>query len=122
MWFSVSKTCWCQGLMSKDWSNSTAVAKAFSIGPQEAKAVANLQSHVEPFLVKELKACVATRGMRSFLTHDVLGKGLFNTGYTSASGTCEAWVSALTNTEDGETDPWSFVFILDAELVGINWN
>ncbi|CAK9102225.1 unnamed protein product [Durusdinium trenchii] len=84
-----------------DWSNATAVSKAFSIGKLEAAAVSNLQSHVEPSLVKRLKEVVATRGLRSFLGHDVFGRGVFNTGWSSGSGSCEAWVSVMTNLDDG---------------------
>ena len=39
--------------------------------------------------------------MKNFLSHEVLGRGLFNTSYSSASGSSEAWVSQMTNGEDG---------------------
>ena len=82
----------------------TAVSKAFNIGKLESAAVSNLQANVEPFIVTKLKKCVSSRGMRTFLSHDVLGKGLFNTGYSSASGCSEPWVSVMTNTENGRLD------------------
>ncbi|CAK9105767.1 Uncharacterized protein SCF082_LOCUS49288, partial [Durusdinium trenchii] len=69
-----------------DWSNSTAVCKAFQIGKWEGAAVSCLQANVEPAIVSMLRDCVSTRGMRSFISHEVVGRGCFNTGWTSASG------------------------------------
>lgn len=48
-----------------------------------------------------LRDCVSTRGMRSFISHEVVGRGCFNAGWTSASGNQESWHSQLTNGQDG---------------------
>ena len=80
--------------------------RVFNIGKTEAGAVSNLQSHVEKAIVSELKQSVAKRGIKNFLAHDILARGVLNTGYTSASGNSEAWVSMMTNLEDASTVIW----------------
>ena len=80
--------------------------RVFSIGKAEAGAVSNLQAHVERVIVCELKQCLAKRGIKNFLSHDILAKGVLNTGYTSASGNSEAWVSIMTNLEDASIVIW----------------
>ena len=96
----------CPFGFAQDWGNCTAVMRVFSIGKTEAGAVSNLQSHVEGVIVSELKQCVAKRGIKNFLSHDILAKGVLNTGYTSASGNSEAWVSIMTNLEDAAIVIW----------------
>ena len=75
--------------------------KAFSIGKTEAAAVSQLQASVEPSTLKVLKESVSKRGMKSFLSHEVISKGYFSSGFASASGCSESWVSVTTNLEDG---------------------
>ena len=86
---------------AKDWSNSTAVCKAFSIGKWEGAAVSALQSCIEKPAVAALQDCVAKRGMKGFLTHEVLGRGVFSTGWTSGGGATESWTAVMTNADDG---------------------
>lgn len=92
--------------MIKDWSNATAVSRAFSLGKAEAAAVSALQSGIDKAIVSELKLAVAKRGLRSFMSHDVLGKGFFSLGFSSARGSSESWVSEMTNTDDQQTVSW----------------
>lgn len=66
--------------MIKDWSNATAVSRAFSLGKGEAAAVSALQSGIDKTIVNELKLAVAKGRLRSFMSHDVLGKGFFSVG------------------------------------------
>ena len=76
--------------------------KAFSIGKQEALAVVNLQSKVHASVLKQLKIEVSKRGLRSFLTHEAIARRVFNTGFSSAVSTNEAWDHVLTNSDDQE--------------------
>ena len=92
----------------KDWTNTTAVSKAFALGKTESMAVVNLQSYVNPAMVAMLKGLVGVRGMRGYLSHDLLARGLLNTGHTSASGSCEAWASPMTNLDDGKVATWQW--------------
>ena len=75
----------------------TAVAKAFQIGRVEAQAMMALSSGIHRDVCKELRAAVAKRGMRWFITNDAVAKGMFNTSWTSASGPSEPWAGHLTN-------------------------
>lgn len=59
-----------------------------------------LHTMVEPQVLKELCKAVSLRGMRFFLTNEVVGKGYFNPAFTSASSGSEAWASPLTNGAD----------------------
>ncbi|CAK9000672.1 unnamed protein product [Durusdinium trenchii] len=81
----------------KDWENVSAVSRAFNIGRSEAAAASNLQSRVDPSVTTSLKAAVAMRGLRSFITHDLIAKGTFNDGFTSGQGATEPWTQELTN-------------------------
>ncbi|CAK9014178.1 FO synthase subunit 1, partial [Durusdinium trenchii] len=85
-----------------DWSKASSLVKAFSIGKQEALAVVNLQSKVHASVLKQLKIEVSKRGLRSFLTHEAIARGVFNTGFSSAVSTNEAWDHVLTNSDDQE--------------------
>lgn len=102
----------CFGVSFKDWDNLTAVAKAFSIGRVEAQAMQALFGNIESSVANELRAAVAQRGMRWFITNDLVGKGCFSTSWTSATGAFEPWVAQLTNASDQKlvpvTDVWSF--------------
>ncbi len=85
---------------SEDWDNASAVSKAFSIGRAESGAVSNLQSRVNQTVLTMLKDAVAQRGMRTFITHDLIWKGAFNDGWTSAQGATEAWTQEFSNGQD----------------------
>ena len=87
-------------LLHEDWENASAIAKAFQIGRAESGAVANLQSKINGEVVRMLKDAVSQRGMRSFITHDLIWKGAFNDGWSSGHGSTEAWVQELTNGAD----------------------
>ena len=71
---------WTSALMlsAQEWHNATAVAKAYAIGKGEAGR---------------------------FLTHEMIAKGLFSTGFSSGSGFAEAWNHQLINKHDGELEP-----------------
>lgn len=103
--------------MCEDWGNATAISRAFNIGKQESNAVSNLQSNVTMETRLRLKAVIKTKGMRNFLHHEVIGRGLFNVGFSSASGPTEGWVSAMTNTDSSELVLWLIVFFPQFVLV-----
>ena len=84
----------------EEWENIAAISKAFAIGRMEAQAVSNLHGRISPALVALLRSAVAKRGMRSFITNELIAKGSFNHGWTSAQGSTEAWVGMLTNSDD----------------------
>ena len=69
----------------------------------------NLHGSVHQEVVRKLKSVISAKGMRAFLHHEAIGKGLFNVGFTSAFGPMEAWVSQMTNTEDTTLVPWRFL-------------
>eukprot|EP00435_Cladocopium_sp_Y103_P026994 s4752_g6.t1 len=60
------------GLGLLEWGNLSAVTKAFGIGRSEAQAVIVLSADIQRPVLKELCKAVSVRGMRSFLTHEVL--------------------------------------------------
>lgn len=82
----------------QDWSKATGLARAFNIGPKESQAVYALLCHVPEDIRNRLEAAVKVRGMSRLISHDVIGKGCFNLGWTSASGSTESWSEELTNT------------------------
>ena len=84
------------------WDNASAIARAFSIGKNEAAAIANLTTKVSHKVVATLQDAFRSRGMRPFLLHEVVGEGLFNQAFTSGVGTLEPWSRALTNNDDDE--------------------
>ncbi|CAK9045232.1 unnamed protein product [Durusdinium trenchii] len=96
----LSKASFGSAKQHKDWGSATAIVRAFQIGKAEAAAVSNLQSGVEKEVVVILKKEVSIRGLRSYLGHEIVAKGLFNTGYSSSSGATEQWVSVCTNLDD----------------------
>ncbi|CAK9064704.1 FO synthase subunit 1 [Durusdinium trenchii] len=61
-----------QNFADEEWDNVTAISRAFSIGRSESQAVSNLQTKVDPEVLRHLQDAVSRRGMRSFLTHEVL--------------------------------------------------
>ncbi|CAK9036023.1 unnamed protein product [Durusdinium trenchii] len=85
---------------SSEWSQSTTIARAFSIGAKEAEAVSNLMCKVPATVVETLCAAVRVRGMARFLSHEAIAKSVFNTGWSSGMVACEAWKDQLTNKED----------------------
>ena len=94
----------------EDWHSATQVARAFSIGKMEAQAISNLQDKIHPEIVQLLKEATRRRGMRQFMTHELLGTDAFNTGFSSGqSGAMVAWAVDLTNNADNELDSWFHV-------------
>ena len=90
-----------QHVVSEDWHSVTSIARAFSIGDKEAKSVSYLQTKVEKTMVEKLRTSVRTRGMRQWLTHDVLAAEMFNVGWSSGkTGSLIAWQAELTNLAD----------------------
>lgn len=83
----------------------SAVAKAFQIGRVEAQAMMALSTGIHPTVCRELRAAVAKRGMRWFITNDLVAKGVFNVSWTSASGPTESWAGHLTNGSDHRLVP-----------------
>lgn len=89
-------------LIDQEWESHTKIARAFKIGSKEALAVSNLQERVAPQVVQRLLTDVRPRGMKNWLSHDIVAKGLFNEGFSSATGTADAWQEACTNGNDLE--------------------
>eukprot|EP00438_Fugacium_kawagutii_P006468 Skav206265 [mRNA] locus=scaffold265:244596:255091:- [translate_table: standard] len=81
----------------REWSSATGLARAFSIGPKESQAVYSLLCKVPEAIRDRLEAAVKTRGMSKLLSHDVIGKGCFDLGWTSASGSTESWFDSATD-------------------------
>ncbi len=101
----IGSETFCFGYL-KDWQDATQVARAFQIGRLESVAVSHLKERVDPEIVLLLKQAVRSRGMRQFLTHDVIAREFFNLGYTSgASGAFTAWNVELSNNQDGVLAP-----------------
>lgn len=53
----------------------------------------------------KLKQAVAIRGLRTFVTHDAISKGVFSLGFSSGQGPAEAWAPILTNSDDNAVAP-----------------
>ena len=52
-------------------------------------------------MVHELRESVRQRGMRQWLSHDILSQEMFNLGWSSGkTGALIAWQAELTNKED----------------------
>lgn len=79
--------------------------KIFQIGERESEAVSNLQDKVDLGVVQELRGIVRCRGMRRFLSHELIARGLFNKGFTSGTGVFDGWAEQLTNGSDGKLVP-----------------
>ena len=82
---------------TQEWDDALSVARAFSIGRAESEAVSNLMERVSKEVVSELKEASRCRGMRQWLTHEVIAKDAFNKGWSSGSGPFAAWSVELTN-------------------------
>ncbi|CAK9097611.1 FO synthase subunit 1 [Durusdinium trenchii] len=85
-----------------EWNDAGKVARAFNVGKLESEAIVALQSKIHHDIVDELKSATRTRGMRSFVTHDLLSKGIFNTSFTSQVAGLEQWSAYLTNGQNNE--------------------
>ncbi len=81
----------------KDWSDPSKVAKAFAIGKLESEAASNLLERVTSRVTDALTQAIRRRGMKPFLTHEALAKGLFNRGYASG---LDGWQEETTNLGD----------------------
>ncbi|CAK9062220.1 unnamed protein product [Durusdinium trenchii] len=79
---------------------ATAVARAFNIGRAESTAVSHLIERISKPVVAELKEASRCRGMRQWLTHEVIAKEAFNTSWSSGTGAFAAWSVELTNDAD----------------------
>ena len=80
----------------QEWSSATAFQKAFEIGDGEAQAVVNLLTKVPPPIVSELKSAVRTRGMRNWISHQMIAKefstsGLAQLAIRPSTGGESAW-------------------------------
>ncbi|CAK9009367.1 Uncharacterized protein SCF082_LOCUS10261 [Durusdinium trenchii] len=84
----------------QEWQHATAVAKAFQIGKGEAAAVANLMTKVPACAVEFLTQSVKARGMSRYMSHDILGKDLFNASFSSGTGCLEHWKDQLRNNDE----------------------
>ncbi|CAK9003765.1 unnamed protein product [Durusdinium trenchii] len=87
------------------WDNAASVARAFQIGKFESMSVVNLQKNVAKPVVDSLRQAVRMRGMRGFLHHETVAKGVFNLAYSSGASSipgAEVWSSQLTNKDDNE--------------------
>lgn len=82
------------------------MAKVFQIGKHEAAAVSNLRCHVSTEILQMVTESVRKRGMRSFVSHEMLGKDVLNLGFSSGKDKWEAWHSELTNAADNELVLW----------------
>lgn len=87
------------------WDNATKIQRVFRIGKQEPLAVSALQQSVSPATVEIIKEAVRVRGMRSWISHELISKGTFNVGWSSGSGNTEAWSDQLTNRPDNVLAP-----------------
>ncbi|CAK9097739.1 FO synthase subunit 1 [Durusdinium trenchii] len=85
-----------------EWNDAGKVARAFNVGKLESEAIVALQSKIHHDIVDELKSATRTRGMRSFVTHDLLSKGIFNISFTSQVAGLEQWSAYLTNGQNNE--------------------
>lgn len=93
------------GRRLQEWNQANAVAKAFSIGRGEAAAVSNLMTKIPRAAVDFLTESVRSRGMSRYLSHEVLGKDLLNSSFTSGINGLEHWKDQLRNTD--ELDDWT---------------
>ena len=81
----------------QDWEKGAGVTQAFKIGKGEKQALLALTSDVPEGVVKTLEHAVKIRGMQRFMNHDVLGRGVFSTGWSSGISGAESWAEPLTN-------------------------
>lgn len=85
----------------QEWTSATAFQKAFEIGEGEAQAVVNLLGRIPEEIVADLQAAVRVRGMRNWISHQMLARDIFNVGFSSAVGTpYESWGERLVNGAD----------------------
>lgn len=87
----------------KDWDDDRKVMRWFSVGKLEAQSVTNLRQHVDSKVLEKLWEAVKPRGMKIWLSHEVIAKELFNVGYTSATGQWDAWKSECVNAPKDHT-------------------
>lgn len=73
------------------------MAKAFAIGKLESEAASNLLERVTSVVTNALTETIRRRGMKPFLTHECLAKGLFNRGFASGP---DGWQEETTNLAD----------------------
>lgn len=91
----------------QDWSEPAKVMRAFQIGRLESQSITNLMLHVPKSVVDALWAAVRPRGMRTWITHELLARELFNVSFSSATGSWEAWKAECVNRHDYHSlAPW----------------
>ena len=110
----------------QEWASSTKVARAFSVGHLESKAIVNLVTKIREDVVQALTEAVRRRGMPKLITHEAcachdilclcvgsrlsvgmlhaltdcpeaIAKEVFNIGWSSGTGNASAWEQQLTN-------------------------
>lgn len=86
----------------QEWGSASAIMKAFKVGKFESAAIANLQENMPQPVSEALKEAVRVRGMKQFVLHETIAKEIFNSAWTSGTGTLEQWSSQLTNSESNE--------------------
>ena len=86
----------------QEWGSASAIMRAFKVGKFESAAIANLQQHMPKPVSESLKDAVRVRGMKQFVLHETIGKDIFNSAWTSGTGTLEQWSCQLTNSETNE--------------------
>ena len=89
----------------QEWGRATSVACVFSIGKGESEAVSNLMQHIHPEVVEAMSVAVTVRGTNKFCNHDVLGRDLLNTSWSSGINGLEHWKDILRNEPDGVLVP-----------------
>lgn len=101
-WFQSYFLCCRFSIMSpfQDWDNASALARAFSMGAKESAAVSNLQCRTDKSILARFKQVTDRRGLRAFITHDALARGILNLGFSSSQGHTEAWDAVLTTSDD----------------------
>ncbi|CAK9106185.1 unnamed protein product, partial [Durusdinium trenchii] len=89
----------------EEWHNASLIMRAFSIGEKEALAVSNLQERISPEVTAALRAEVRPRGMRRWLSHEILAKNLFNRGFSSGTGCWDVKLFLQRLTGDWDRQP-----------------
>ena len=92
--------------LCEEWSDANQVARCFAIGKQESMAVSNLMSNINPAAVVFLTDSIRSRGMQKYMLHELLGRDVLNTNWTSGFNDFDPWKEQFRNLDDGELVPW----------------
>ena len=71
--------------------------------------MACLKLYVSDPIVANLTEAVRLRGMRQFISHEPIARGVFNRGFTSGRDKFESWNVQLTNGDDDVLVSWLVV-------------